>query len=223
MNKFQYVFYYAFLLFLGSILFSCNNLEKGSKGKSYSDYKDACADGEFGVARLLVEKKGLARDRYEYFYVYDKESVYLAGMNEEQATQRLLFLIKEEKTATENDYHYQQDWLSPQIGKLMSLAVTLENIKLIRGIYKMCSGDIKLAPGVDVIEFMAKQGTEEDNQLVILHDGARYGKGWLKSIDVMNHIDIALRMNNVALAKGLVNILKPEDKSIANKKYKILK
>jgi hypothetical protein len=39
----------------------------------------------------------------------------------------------------------------------------------------------------------------------------------------MNHIDIALRVNNIELAKGLVDILNPEDKTIAAKKLKVTK
>ena len=39
----------------------------------------------------------------------------------------------------------------------------------------------------------------------------------------MNHIDIALRVNNMELAKGLMDILNSEDKAIAAKKLKAAK
>jgi hypothetical protein len=48
----------------------------------------------------------------------------------------------------------------------------------------------------------------------------RYGKKWLKSDEAMNHIDIALRVNNIELAQELIDILNPEDKAIAAKKLK---
>ena len=192
------------------------NSVKGSDGKSYSDYKDACANNEFEAARQLLEKEGYSHDNREFFDVFEKESSFLAGQNEEQATTRLLYLIKEEKTATAGKYDITQSLLQPHLSKLMSLGVDL-----VRGIYKQCDdSDIKLSPGKDVIEYMAKQNTDEDNQLVIMHDKMRYDKKWLKSDEAMNHIDIALRVNNIELAKGLIDILNPEDKAIAAKKLK---
>ncbi|MBQ3944195.1 MAG: hypothetical protein II670_01110 [Alphaproteobacteria bacterium] len=136
----------------------------------------------------------------------------------------MLYLIKEEKTATIGNYYLQQELLQPHLSKLMSLGVAVDNVDLVRGIYKQCDdSDIKLNPGKDVIEYMAKQNTDEDNQLVIMHDKMRYDKKWLKSDEAMNHIDIALRVNNIELAKGLVDILNPEDKTIAAKKLKVTK
>ncbi len=61
------------------------NSVKGSDGKSYSDYKEACANNEFGVACLLLEKEGYDHSRSELFEVFEKESSYLAGINEEQS------------------------------------------------------------------------------------------------------------------------------------------
>ena len=203
---------------------ACGNSVKGSDGKSYSDYKEACANNEFGAARQLLEKEGYGHDNREFFEIFEKESSYLAGLNEEQSTTRLLYLIKEEKTATIGKYNIQQGFLQPHLSKLMSLGVAVDNVDLVRGIYKQCDdSDIKLNPGKDVIEYMAKQNTDEDNQLVIMHDKMRYDKKWLKSDEAMNHIDIALRVNNIELAKGLVDILNPEDKAIAAKKLKVAK
>lgn len=207
---------------LGLIAFvACGNSVKGSDGKSYSDYKEACADNEFEAARQLLEEEGYSHDNREFFEVFEKESSFLAGFNEEQSTTRLLYLIKEEKTATVNKSDIQQSLLQPHLSKLMSLGVAVENIDLVRGIYKLCDdADIKLSPGKDVIEFIAKQNSNEDNQLVIMHDKMRYDKKYLKSVEAMNHIDIALRVNNIELAKGLVEILNPEDKAIEAKKLK---
>lgn len=70
-------------------------------------------------------------------------------------------------------------------------------------------------------------GADDKNGIFIclrcLHDKMRYDKKWLKSDEAMNHIDIALRVNNIELAKGLVDILNPEDKTIAAKKLKVTK
>jgi hypothetical protein len=200
------------------------NSVKGSNGKSYDNYIEACADNEYEAARQLLEKEGYGHDNSEFFEIFEKESSYLAGLNEEQSTTRLLYLIKEEKTATIGKYNIQQNFLQPHLSKLMSLGVAVNNVDLVRGIYKQCDdSDIELNPGKDVIEYMAKQNTDEDNQLVIMHDKMRYDKKWLKSDEAMNHIDIALRVNNIELAKGLVDILNPEDKTIAAKKLKVAK
>ena len=200
------------------------NSVKGSNGKSYDNYIEACADNEYEAARQLLEKEGYSHDNRVFFEVFEKESSFLAGLNEEQSTARLLYLIKEEKTATIKQYDIQQSLLQPHLSKLMSLGVAVDNIDLVRGIYKQCDdSDIKLIPGKDVIEYMAKQNTDEDNQLVIMHDKMRYDKKWLKSDEALNHIDIALRVNNIELAKRLVDILNPEDKAIAAKKLKAAK
>ena len=224
MKKIEHLLLYVTFLFSFSLFVSCGNSVKGSDGKSYNDYKEACANNDFEAARQLLEKEGYSHDNREFFEVFEKESSYLAGLNEEQSTTRLLYLIKEEKTATVKEYDIQQSLLQPHLSKLMSLGVAVDNIDLVRGIYKQCDdSDIKLIPGKDVIEYMAKQNTDEDNQLVIMHDKMRYDKKYLKSDEAMNHIDIALRVNNLDLAKGLVDILNPEDKAVAAKKLKTVK
>ena len=132
-----------------------------------------------------------------------------------------MYLIKEEKAATHGKYPIME-YLQRHLSKLMSLGVAVDNVDLVRGIYKQCDqtngSDYWLCPGKDVIEFMAKQNTEEDNLLVIMHDKMRYDKRCLKSDEMMNHIDIALMANNIDLAKGLMDFLNPEDKAIAAKK-----
>lgn len=231
MKKIKQLSLYVTLFFSFSLFVACGDSVKGSDGKSYSDYKDACANNEFGAARQLLEKAGGPRDSHEYFYIFDKESVFLAGMNDEQSTQRLLFLIKEELSATEGEGLYHVNNLIPQFGKLLSLGASVDNIELVRGIYKLYP---HIEPGDDVIEYMAKQNTDEDNQLVIMHDKKQYDVKYYyakkKSLDevkkpsdeVMNHIDIALMANNKELAKGLMEILNSEDKAkaIAAKKLK---
>lgn len=217
---------------LGIITFvACGYSVKGNNGKSYSDYKEACADNEFEAARQLLEKKepkekgNSRKERRKYykecedynnglFEVFEKESSYLANLNEEQSTKRLLYLIKEEEGTEiggDRDFH-------KHLSKLMSLGVALDNVDLVRGIYKLSGIDVK--PGIDVIEFMAKQNTDEDNLLVIMHDKMQYDHYDLSSGEALNHIDIALLVNNIDLAKGLMDFLKPEDKAIAAKKLK---
>ena len=60
----------------------------------------------------------------------------------------------------------------------------------------------------------------KDHQLVIMHDKARYDKKWLKSNDALNHVDVAIRVQNKDLAKGLIEFLNAEDKAVAEKKLK---
>ena len=192
---------------------------KGADGKSYDSHIEACDDGDFEAAYKLLDLQGLTAETSEHFYVFEKESSYLAGINDEQSTQRLLYLIKEEETAL--DRHYNQlERLQKHVTKLMSLGAAAENLDLVRGIYKQCSGQIHLNPDLSVIEVMAKQGTDEDNQLVIMHDKARYDKKWLKSNDALNHVDVAIRVQNKDLAKGLIEFLNAEDKAVAEKKLK---
>ena len=201
-------------------LCSCGgNSVTGANGKSYDNYIDACADEDFDAAYKLLEKEGYKAENSEHFYVFEKETSFLAGMNEEQSTKRLLYLIKEEETALDREYD-QLEKLQKHLSKLMSLGVAADNIELVRGIYKQCSGQIHLNPDLSVIEMMAKQGTDEDNQLVIMHDKARYDKKWLKSNDALNHVDVAIRVQNKDLAKGLIEFLNAEDKAVAEKKLK---
>ena len=228
MKKIEHLLLYVTFLFSFSLFVSCGNSVKGSDGKSYNDYKEACANNDFEAARQLLEKEGYSHDNREFFEVFEKESSYLAGLNEEQSTKRLLYLIKEEKAAfsAERNYSVLREMLPVHLSKLMSLGVAMDNIDLVRGIYKQCDTDWEtcdLNPGKDVIEYMAKQNTVEDNQLVIMHDKERYSYKILKSDEALNHIDIALRVNNIELAKGLVDILNPEDKAIAAKKLKAAK
>ncbi len=203
-------------------LCSCGgNSVTGANGKSYDNYIDACADEDFDAAHKLLEKEGITAQKDEHFYVFEKETSFLAGINDEQSTKRLIYLIKEEEAALVGlEWTRVYNQFPIHIGKLMSLGVAADNIELVRGIYKQCSGQIHLAPDLSVIEMMAKQGTDEDNQLVIMHDKARYDKKWLKSNDALNHVDVAIRVQNKDLAKGLIEILNAEDKAVAEKKFK---
>ena len=211
-------FYFFVVICCVIALCSCGgNSVTGANGKSYDNYIDACADEDFDAARQLLEKEGYSHDNREFFEVFEKESSYLAGLNEEQSTKRLLYLIKEEKAAfsAERNYSVLREMLPVHLSKLMSLGVAMDNIDH----WETCD----LNPGKDVIEYMAKQNTVEDNQLVIMHDKERYSYKILKSDEAMNHIDIALRVNNMELAKGLMDILNSEDKAIAAKKLKAAK
>lgn len=212
------------LLFVLFFTFYCNSRNKESvkddNGKIYNNYIDACTDNNFEAAYKLLEKKGSRATFSEHFYVFEKETAFLAGINDEQSTKRLLYLVKEEEAAL-GEKKESLEFFYKHINKLMSLGAATDNIDLVRGIYKQFSGNYLLIPDLSVIEFLAKQKTFEDNQLIIMHDKGTYE--FIRRMEgsqvYLNHVDVAIMAQNSDLAKGLIEFLNTKDKAEAKKKY----
>ena len=75
----------------------------GAEGKEYTSYRSACSKGDFDAAREFVEKMNNTKGYYASDikeaeeYVFNEEIQYLASLNEEQANNRIIMLLNQQK------------------------------------------------------------------------------------------------------------------------------
>ena len=102
------VFLVLLCLTIGVVLYSCSFVKKemsvtGTNGVKYTSYRNACSQGDFDAAREFVEKmkntEGYYGDdiREAETYVLNEEIQYLASLNENQANDRIIFLLNHQK------------------------------------------------------------------------------------------------------------------------------
>lgn len=155
----------------------------GNKG-GYSSYQDACAKYDFEAAYAMIEKdkndyeskdiEYRMMHNFDYesakIYIFEKEANYLLEQKNEQSTQRLLFLVKEQASDCSKSDGEWYDLFKQKVDKIMTLALMTENVDFLAGMIKQYPPKdyySNLSEEFSVFEFLAKANNSKANDAII--------------------------------------------------------
>ena len=169
---------FCIILFLGMSLISCGPGSikvKGVDGKEYDSYQVACAAQDFAAAHeylaLLKNKadKRSSESNIWYIwenavqYVFKQECLYLLSMDDnEYATRRIIFLIKEAQAEDTNikNNDARCDWL-------VDLAIDMDKEELIKSLTKLYKNYISKSILKKIVDYLYLQKGEENVAFLI--------------------------------------------------------
>ena len=202
-----------------TLMMSCNGI-KGTNGKTYTDYKEACKDHEFDVAHKIADAQFEAKgEDYSYRkaceYIFDAESLFLIEQGDEESADRIFILLEE--------FNRKFRYAVLMSGKVLSTAMALDNIYLVKKIaFNKNYNDILICQNFEglrldmVIQYLLEQD-EIDAAYKILLERINFNNP-MRIVEVCNEgcrvlLDYALENGNLAYAEKVLEriVVPPND------------